>query len=191
MAVMRNLRCSTVQNEIPARRGGCGGLPTGRGLCRRDAGFSLVELIITIVLLGIVAAIAVPSYRGWADNTNLKGAARMISSDFYDTRARAMAENRAYTVTYNPDPNNSYTITAPAVVTPVVMAAVNETRNFSEFGGVRLTSVNGGATAIAMTIQSRGSVSPAGPIVVTNVRNSTGTITILMTGRAHVTYSMQ
>ena len=64
MAVMRNLRRSTVQNEIPARRGDCAGLPNGRGLCRRDAGFSLVELIITIVLLGIVAAIAVPSYPG-------------------------------------------------------------------------------------------------------------------------------
>jgi len=162
-------------------------LPTGRGLCRRDAGFSLVELIITIVLLGIVAAIAVPSYRGWADNTNLKGAARMISSDFYDTRARAMAENRPYTITCSPDPTNTYRIQAPAVGAPASLAAVDETKTFGEFGGVRMT----GAPAGQITIQSRGAVLPAGTIVVTNVRNSTGTITILMTGRAHVTYSMQ
>ena len=184
MAVMKNLRRSTVQNEIPARRGDCAGLPTGRGLCRRDAGFSLVELIITIVLLGIVAAIAVPSYRGWAANTNLKGAARAVSSDVYDTRGRALAENRVYTITYSADPTNTYTITAPAANG---LPAVNETKNFSEYGGVRMTSVNVGA----ITIQSRGTITPAATVIMTNSRNSTGTINVLITGRAHVTYSMQ
>ena len=184
MAVMKNLRRSTVQNEIPARRGDCAGLPTGRGLCRRDAGFSLVELIITIVLLGIVAAIAVPSYRGWAANTNLKGAARAVSSDVYDTRGRALAENRAYTITYSADPTNTYTITAPAANG---LPAVNETKNFSEYGGVRMTSASVGA----ITIQSRGTVTPAATVIMTNSRNSTGTINVLITGRAHVTYSMQ
>jgi len=184
MAVMKNLRRSTVQNEIPARRGDCAGLPTGRGLCRRDAGFSLVELIITIVLLGIVAAIAVPSYRGWAANTNLKGAARAVSSDVYDTRGRALAENRVYTITYSADPTNTYTITAPAANG---LPAVNETKNFSEYGGVRMTSASVGA----ITIQSRGTVTPAATVIMTNSRNSTGTINVLITGRAHVTYSMQ
>ena len=184
MAVMKNLRRSTVQNEIPARRGDCAGLPTGRGLCRRDAGFSLVELIITIVLLGIVAAIAVPSYRGWAANTNLKGAARAVSSDVYDTRGRALAENRVYTITFSADPTNTYTITAPAANG---LPAVNETKNFSEYGGVRMTSASVGA----ITIQSRGTVTPAVNVIMTNSRNSTGTINVLITGRAHVTYSMQ
>ena len=41
----------------------------------------MVELLITLVLLGIVAAIAVPSFRGWVDNSNLKAAARTLSSD--------------------------------------------------------------------------------------------------------------
>ena len=184
MAVMRNLRCSTVQNEIPARRGDYGGLPTGRGLCSRDAGFSMVELCITLVLLGIVAAIAFPSFRGWVDNSYLKGAARMVSSDVYDTRGKALAENRAYTITYSADPTNTYTITAPAANG---LTAVNETKNLSEYGGVRMTSASVGA----ITIQSRGTVTPAATVTMTNSRNSTGTINVLITGRAHVTYSMQ
>ena len=163
------------------------GLGPGRGA----SGFSMVELLITLVLLGIVTAIAVPSYRGWVDNSNLKGAARMISSDFYDVRARAMAENRPYTVTYSPDPANTYRIQAPAVGAPANLAAVDETKTFGEYGTVRMSSVNGGTGAVAVTIQPRGSASPAATIGLTNVRNSTGTITVLMTGRAHVTYSMQ
>jgi type IV fimbrial biogenesis protein FimT len=187
MAIMKNLRRSTGQNEIPARRGAARGLPNGRGLCRRHAGFSLVELCITIVLLGIVAAIAFPSFRGWVDNSNLKAAARMVSSDVYDTRGRALAESRTYTITYSPDPTNTYRIQAPAVGAPANLAAVNETKNFNEYSGVRMTS----ASAATITIQSRGTVTPNGNIVVTNNRNSTGTINVLITGRAHVTYSMQ
>jgi prepilin-type N-terminal cleavage/methylation domain-containing protein len=191
MVVMRHLHRSAVQKGGPARQGASGSLPAGGGLGRRAAGFSMVELLITLVLIGIVGAIAVPSYRGWVDNSNLKAAARMVSSDFYDTRARAMGENRTYTVTYSPDPTNTYRIQAPAVAAPANLAAVDETKTFGEFGGIRLTSVNGGGAAAAMTIQSRGTVTPNGNIVVTNSRNSTGTITLLITGRAHVTYSMQ
>jgi len=175
---MRHSRRFAIRKRVIA------GLRPGRGA----SGFSMVELLITLVLFGIVTAIAVPSYRGWVDNSNLKGAARMISSDFYDARARAMAENRAYTVTYSPDPANTYRIQAAAANG---LNAVDETKTFAEYGTVRMSSVNGGAASVTVTIQPRGSAAPAATIGLTNVRNSTGTITVLMTGRAHVTYSMQ
>lgn len=180
---MRHLRRSRLEKRVAA-----GHFSAGPGACRGASGFSLVELIITLVLLGIVMAIAVPSYRGWVDNSNLKGAGRMISSDFYDTRGRAMAENRAYTITYNPDPTNTYRIQAAAVNG---LAAVDETKTFGEYGTTRMSSVNGGAAAVTVTVQPRGSAAPATTIGLTNVRSSIGTITVLMTGRAHVTYSMQ
>jgi len=40
-------------------------------------GFTLVELLITIALIVIVAAIAIPSFFGYSMNTNLKSAARI------------------------------------------------------------------------------------------------------------------
>jgi hypothetical protein len=99
-----------------------------------------------------------------------------------------MAENRAYTITYRPDPSNTYRIQAAAANG---LAVVDETKTFGEYGTVRMTSVNGGTAVVTVTVQSRGSVSPAATVGLTNVRNSTGTVTVLMTGRAHVTYSMQ
>jgi prepilin-type N-terminal cleavage/methylation domain-containing protein len=154
----------------------------------RAAGFSIVELLITMVLLGIVLSIAVPSVRGWADNSNLRGASRMVTSIFYDARERAVAENRTYTVTFSPDPTNTCRIQAAAANN---LTAYDQTRDFSEYKVARIGTVNGGTVPVVFSIQPRGTVSPDGTVVVTNTRNSTGTVNFVFTGRAYVSYSMQ
>jgi prepilin-type N-terminal cleavage/methylation domain-containing protein len=154
----------------------------------RVAGFSMVELLITMVLFGIVLSIAVPAVRGWADNSYLKAASRQVSSIFYDARERALSENRNYTVTFSPDPTNTCRTQAAAANN---LAAYDQTRDFREYRSVRMSNVNGGTAPVVFTIQPRGTVSPDGSVIVTNSRNSTGTVTFVFTGRAYVTYSMQ
>ncbi len=152
------------------------------------AGFSMVELLITMVLLSIVLSIAVPAVRGWADNSNLKGASRETSAIFYDTREKAVSENRPYTVTVSPDPTNTCRIQAAAANN---LAAYDQTRNLSEYKVARIISVNGGSTPVTFTIQPRGTVTPDASVAVRNNRNSQGTVTFVFTGRAYVSYSMQ
>ena len=152
------------------------------------AGFSLVELLITIVLLATVLSIAVPSVRGWADNSNLKGASRSVSAILYETRERALSENRPYTVTFNPDPTNTFRIQAAAASN---LAAYDQTRDLSEYKVAKIGTVNGGTVPVTFTIQARGTVTPDATIVVRNNRNSAGTVNFVFTGRAYVSYSMQ
>ncbi len=150
----------------------------------------MVELLITLVLVGIVMAIAVPSFRGWVDNTNLKAAARTLSSDIAYMREAAMSSGRTHTIAYDVG-MNTYTLRWDSDGDGAADADVPSypaLRLLSDHGsGIQIT----GVSQTPITIRSGGSINPFGNVVITNNRGSTATISTLITGRSHVTYSMQ
>jgi prepilin-type N-terminal cleavage/methylation domain-containing protein len=175
--VMRRL-CATPLTGVNTRR-----------RCRPDGGFTMVELLITLVLLGIVLSMAVPAISGYLDNVNLKSAARTLSGDVAFLRESAQSSGRTHTIAYSTGANQcTMKWDSDGVGTYLNVTNYPAVRNLTDYGSsVRITSVS----QTPIKIISSGAINPFATVVLTNNRGSTATITTLITGRSHVTYSMQ
>lgn len=58
-----------------------------------QAGFSLIELLVAIAIMGILLAMAIPSYRAWIQNTRIRNAAESIQNGLQVARAEAVHRN--------------------------------------------------------------------------------------------------
>ena len=150
---------------------------------KREQGFSLIELIIVIALMGILGSLAAYSWTRYVDNTNLKTAVREVMADLTLAKQKAVTEGVQYRLTFTAG-SSAYTISASPFTTVA-------TKNLTTFGnGLSVQSVS--FTSGQVTFLTRGTLSSSsGTVVLVNNRNSTATITINITGRTYVQYGMQ
>ncbi|SIR39824.1 Tfp pilus assembly protein FimT/FimU [Pseudacidovorax sp. RU35E] len=69
-------------------------LTAARHAGRRAAGFTLVELMITITLLAILLAVGVPSMADWVRNSRIRTAANNIQDGLRTAQAEALGRSR-------------------------------------------------------------------------------------------------
>lgn len=75
---------------------------------RKGAGFTLLELLIVIAVMGIMATIAIPSYQTFMAQRRLNGAARVVMSDLMAARMKAVNLNQRVKVSFGS--NHTYRI---------------------------------------------------------------------------------
>jgi type II secretion system protein H len=149
-------------------------------------GFTLIELMIVIAIIGILSAVSLVGWRGYQDNVNLRTAAGEVMSDIASCKQRAISEGVQYCMQFT-DGSPNYSINASSCSAPTRTQA----KNLTSFGsGLTVSSTNFNSDQVSFL--PRGTLSSnTGRIVLTNSKNSTATITVQITGRAYVSFTMQ
>jgi prepilin-type N-terminal cleavage/methylation domain-containing protein len=150
-------------------------------------GFSLVEMLIVMAIVGILAALSTYAWQRYTLNTHLRTAARNVVGDFQRCKAKAVSESRTYQMKFTVG-TDTYTISAPASPSGS-RPALNQTRTLvADAGAVKITDMI--PIGQTITFQTRGTATP-GRVKLANNRNSEATITNNQTGKAYVIFNMQ
>ncbi|MDO9167813.1 MAG: GspH/FimT family pseudopilin [Methylobacter sp.] len=132
---------------------------------QKHAGFTLIETMIVVAIIGIVVAIAAPSFSVMLEKQRIQGAAEAVLGDLRWARAESIKRNKKVRVTFTTGNNWSYTIDTfpilsasdgvlPKIVYGSDFASTSLTTNFTSeittFEAVRGTT-NAGRVTITTT----------------------------------------
>jgi len=159
----------------------------------RRNGFTLTEMMIVIAIMAVLSAIAIPQWNRYQQNADLKTAARAIAAEIADMKSRATTEQLAYTMTFNTAGNN-YQIARQQNPGSITFDNIGSAIDISSSGSGRAVDMTGasffGTPSNRLRFDARGTTNN-GNVSLRNARNSTAVITVNITGRTHVTFSMQ
>jgi len=80
-------------------------------LTRNSSGFTLIEMMVVIGIIGVIIAIAVPNFAAMQAKARIRAGAYEIAQDLRQIRERALSIGREYSVGRKDD--RSYRITSP------------------------------------------------------------------------------
>jgi type II secretion system protein H len=136
----------------------------------RGSGFTLIEVLVTVALLGVMMTFAVFGWSSWARSREQSGTARELQSFMRQAQQRAVTEGRAMCVRFDVGAN-SYTLFSGACgSTPVVTVRGPVTTGGAE---VHITSpvFTGTSVPEGVTFYARGTATP-GTVQVTRSDSS-------------------
>ena len=140
----------------------------------KNSGFSFIELLTVIAIIGIVAGIVLPNVVGWLPRYRLNSGAEDIHSTLQLARLGAIKENAIATVTFD-TANHSY----------LALIDGRTLRRGKMPAGIRIDSVTSPASQVRF--DSRGLANDStGDIQVKNTEGGSKTIRVYIVGTARI-----
>ena len=126
---------------------------------RKDSGFTLIELMVVIAIIGVLCAIAIPNFLNWLPKHRVGSAARTVMSTLEFARINAIKTNADVTVNFG-WANESLTVESGGTTL--------RTRGLP--AGVNLQDIDLGDS---VTFNGHGFSDESGGVVVENTKNDT------------------
>lgn len=155
----------------------------------KSKGFTLIELMIIIAVIGIVAAIALPGFKSIIDGRKLVGASDTLYAALLYARSEAIKQNQTIQFQFDTgawcygidDTGADCDCTNPASCT---ISGVSKVYNDTDFSGVNMTTAS--FTGSSLTFDPlRGLVSDDGIFILT-IGSQTKQVSINLIGRVSV-----
>jgi len=84
----------------------------------QNAGFTLIELIVATVIIGILAAISAPSMLAWYNNTKVDDALNQVRGTLKQVQRKAIQKSQTCTVKIDKNNDNEIKVTDCNVIEP-------------------------------------------------------------------------
>jgi Tfp pilus assembly protein FimT len=134
---------------------------------------SMIDLVITVMVMGIMAAVALPRFSDSLNSVQLEGAARRIACDINFARQTAIQSSRAAGITFRTlpagydmtavtdpaHPTQSYRVDLSQVASTVVLTSANfnggPTLSFNAYGRPLVGNASLTAGSVVLTLGSK------------------------------------
>ena len=121
-------------------------------------GFSLIELLIGIAMIGILFVLAIPSFSSWIANSQIRNSAEAISNGLQVARGEAIHRNAL--VRFCLPTATSWIVTVNEVTCSATPPAANIVQQWSAEEGSKTAQIAAAAGATTVTFNGLGRIAP-------------------------------
>ena len=116
-------------------------------------GFTLIELMVVIMIMGVMAMIAMPNLMAYPPKMRLRGAAQVLASDLMAARMEAVKLNRRVYLEYSNSQGYKVAYLDKTLKTKTLTDKFEDVQIASDFGKIWFNSrgISTGTTSIQLT----------------------------------------
>jgi prepilin-type N-terminal cleavage/methylation domain-containing protein len=123
---------------------------------RKQEGFTLIETLVTVVIVGVVAAIAIPSFTGWMTTKRIEDTLARVEGALKEARSSAVKKNRSCTLLITVQNVSAIRIDPVAGTSPDPACLPSGERDFSDINPNISLVGTGGTSGTSVTFSLRG-----------------------------------